>query len=106
MRITQQIEASLEYTHQDTPTPMGRNIIHTFVKLERQVYTLPWCMYAHFSNLLKHTRKASVILWKANSPIHIERKCKYTVQNRHSTSHEAGILARENSLVFEHLSRD
>lgn len=38
MKITQQTEASLEYTHKDTPTSMGRNMIQTFVNMVKQVY--------------------------------------------------------------------
>ena len=38
MKITQQTEASLEYTHKDTPTSMGRNIIQIFVNVVKQVY--------------------------------------------------------------------
>jgi hypothetical protein len=30
------MEASLEYTHKDTPTSMRRNIIQTFVNLVKQ----------------------------------------------------------------------
>lgn len=38
MKITQQTEASLEYTHKDTPTSMARNIIQIFVNMVKQVY--------------------------------------------------------------------
>lgn len=38
MKIIQQTEASLEYTHKDTPTSRGRNIIQIFVNTVKQVY--------------------------------------------------------------------